>query len=227
MSKTTELVERLRELPRDTRKATVEIYDLCVEASYEIEALTDRCARYAEEIAVLQERVEALRGGGSGGNVMERLTAHSKQTSHENGICCTHFCGPECLGVGGNCAMNCKWEEAAWSRLAAYEDTDMTPEEVSTLVKDWSDLCTIVGECGGISRVRVLAEADRAGRLVVLPCEVGTATYYIHYPIAVYPDKSEPEIKRGIFTLCDLDRVGHSVFLTREEAEKALEAKTK
>lgn len=54
MSKTTELVERLRELPRDTRKATVEIYDLCIEASYKIEELTDRCARYAEEIAVLQ-----------------------------------------------------------------------------------------------------------------------------------------------------------------------------
>ena len=44
---------------------------------------------------------------------MERLTKHSKQTSHENGICCTHFCGPECLEVGGNCAMNCKWGEAA------------------------------------------------------------------------------------------------------------------
>lgn len=56
MSKTTELVERLRELPRDTRKATAEIYDLCIEASYEIEKLTDRCARYAEEIAVLQEK---------------------------------------------------------------------------------------------------------------------------------------------------------------------------
>lgn len=56
MSQTTELVERLRELPRDTRKATVEIYDLCIEASYEIEGLTDRCARYAEEIAVLQEK---------------------------------------------------------------------------------------------------------------------------------------------------------------------------
>ena len=25
---------------------------------------------------------------------MERLTEHSKQTSHEIGICCTHFCGP-------------------------------------------------------------------------------------------------------------------------------------
>lgn len=70
MSKTTELVERLRELPRDTRKATVEIYDLCIEASYEIEELTDRCARYAEEIAVLQEKkwVDA-HGGGPGGGV--------------------------------------------------------------------------------------------------------------------------------------------------------------
>ena len=55
------------------------------------------------------------------------------------------------------------------SRLAAYEDTGLTPVEVSTLVKDWNDLCTIVGECGGISRVRVLAEADKNGRVVVLP----------------------------------------------------------
>lgn len=69
MSKTTELVERLRELPRDTHKATLEIYDLCVEASYKIEELTDRCARYAEEIAVLQEKqkwVDAHGGGGAG-----------------------------------------------------------------------------------------------------------------------------------------------------------------
>ena len=67
---------------------------------------------------------------------MERLTAHSKQTSHENGICCTHFCGSECLGVGGNCAMNCKWEEAVWSRLAAHEYTDYTPEEIAKLQGD-------------------------------------------------------------------------------------------
>lgn len=63
MSKTTELVERLRELPRDTRKATVEIYDLCIEASYEIEELTDRCARYAEEIAVLQGKQKWVDAG--------------------------------------------------------------------------------------------------------------------------------------------------------------------
>lgn len=67
MSKTTELVERLRELPRDTRKATVEIYDLCIEASYEIEELTDRCARYAEEIAVLQGKQKWVDAGALAG----------------------------------------------------------------------------------------------------------------------------------------------------------------
>ena len=80
---------------------------------------------------------------------MDRLTTYSKETTHENGVCCTHFYGPECLRVGGNCAMNCKWEEAAWSRLADYEDTGLKPEEVSELIKDWSDLCTAVGSVGG------------------------------------------------------------------------------
>lgn len=61
--------------------------------------------------------------------------------------------------------------------LRAYEATRLTPEKVSTLVKDWSDLCTIVGECGGISRVRALAEADKDGRLVALPCKVGDVVY--------------------------------------------------
>ena len=62
-----------------------------------------------------------------------------------------------------------EWIAVLQDRLAAYEDTGLEPEEVSTLVKDWSDLCTIVGECGGISRVKELSEADKDGRVVVLP----------------------------------------------------------
>ena len=112
--------------------------------------------------------------------------------------------------------------EIYW-RLKDYEDTGLTPEEIDM---DHEAAETLRQLCRGcdLDRLEKLAEADKDGRCVVLPCKVGTATYYIHYPIAVYPDKSEPEIKRGIFTLCDLDRVGRSVFLTREEAEKALEA---
>lgn len=65
---------------------------------------------------------------------MDRLTTYSKETTHENGVCCTHFLGFECLGVGGNCAKNCKWEEAAWNRLAAYEDTGLTPGDIKELL---------------------------------------------------------------------------------------------
>ena len=120
-------------------------------------------------------------------------------------------------------------QRKVWERLAAYEDTRRTPEEVTALgnLFDYAleESKTLTEQLALLNRIRELAKADKDGRLVVLPCEVGTATYYIHYSTAFYPDKSEPEIKRGIFTLPDLDRFGHSVFLTREEAEKALEAK--
>lgn len=32
-----------------------------------------------------------------------------------------------------------------------------------------TDLCTVIGECGGTDRLRELAKADKDGRLVVLP----------------------------------------------------------
>ena len=56
-------------------------------------------------------------------------------------------------------------QRKVWERLKAYEDTGLTPEEVSALIKDWSDLRTTIGECGGIDRLRELAEADRDGRV--------------------------------------------------------------
>nr|DAL09396.1 MAG TPA_asm: hypothetical protein [Caudoviricetes sp.] len=132
---------------------------------------------------------------------------------------------------------------AAWSyaelrgRLMQYEDTGKTPVEVSTLVKDWNDLCAIVVECGGVSRVRALAEADKDGRLVVLPCKVGRRVFAL-----LDTDKhiSECEVKqigmgnkigfiglepigaRGREYGVALNGFGKTVFLTREEAEKAL-----
>lgn len=97
---------------------------------------------------------------------MERLTKHSKQTSHENGICCTHFYGTECLEVGGNCAMNCKWEEAAWSRLAAYEDTGLEPE-ICAEYKKFED--EIVASGKTFDHLIKLLQVEKEGRLTVLP----------------------------------------------------------
>lgn len=140
--------------------------------------------------------------------------------------------------------MNCKWEEAAWSRLAAYEDTGLEPDEVNALQKDWSDLCTVIGECGGIDRLRELAEADKAGRLVVLPCKVGDTVWITGSVRRLYSEKvrtffcGDPNYSRGMAdngvkmirtTGCDIPihEFGKTVFLTREEAEKALEAMKK
>lgn len=87
---------------------------------------------------------------------MERLTEkHYLGTDHY--MKCSGSCN-----VDMDC-IDCPSFDCLVERLAAYEDTGLTPEEVAALVKDWSDLCTIVGECGGISRVRVLAEATRTG----------------------------------------------------------------
>lgn len=156
---------------------------------------------------------------------MERLTKHSKQTSHENGICCTHFRGPECLEVGGNCAMNCKWEEAAWSRLALYEDKELEPEEITAMQHT-------LDEYHKVADPLLRAQAD--GRLVVLPCKVGDGlwTFCSHPVEQVYSftvtDISTLNGRTMLNTsrcgVIDARDVGKTVFLTREEAEAALEA---
>lgn len=71
---------------------------------------------------------------------MERLTKRGK-TRHENGVCCTHFNGPECRERLGWCIDDCPWEEAAWSKLAEYEDTGLEPQEVIELKARMEWLC--------------------------------------------------------------------------------------
>lgn len=183
---------------------------------------------------------------------MERLTKHSKQTSHENGICCTHFRGPECLEVGGNCAMNCKWEEAAWSRLAAYEDTGLEPEEINDLasVREISPeaeyainkhadniierLDKLLHQTDDDARLRELAEADKAGRLVVLPFTSGRTLLCkenIDSPrlmkdveLAIrYCSSCGIVFHMGYNVFCDLVKHGR-ITAVSEEAEKTLEA---
>lgn len=175
---------------------------------------------------------------------MERLTKHSKQTSHENGICCTHFRGPECLEVGGNCAMNCKWEEAAWSRLAAYEDTRLTPEEIDMDHEAAEQLRQLCQGCD-LDRLEELAEADRAGRLMVSSCKVGDTVWVtrnpwtgklLKKPLDAYVNGMKM-YSHGLYVNLlfdtrkingtrdyEINHIGKTVFLTHEEAEAALEA---
>lgn len=67
-----------------------------------------------------------------------------------------------------------RFKQGGVERLAAYEDTGLTPEEV--LPKDKADeialklmrLADLESLCS-YTRLRELAEADKGGRLVVLP----------------------------------------------------------
>ncbi len=153
-----------------------------------------------------------------------------------------HYLGADhYMKCSGNCnvdmdCIDCPSFDRLVERLAAYEDTGMTPEEVSALIKDWSDLCTTIGECGGIDRLRELAKADKDGRLVVLPCKVGDTVYFRTYDcngtvdLGIQPHKVTAIVGRAIVSGRYTDAVllpgqyGVSWFLTREEAEKALEA---
>ena len=122
-----------------------------------------------------------------------------------------------CTAVGGFCTAV---TAAHCPMLQKYLDTGLGPDEVTALQKDWSDLCTIVGECGGIDRLRELAEADKDGRVVVLPCKVGDTVYMISWRL-----NGRHEIEERVFSLTYFDpaKYGKAYFLSREEAEKALE----
>lgn len=130
--------------------------------------------------------------------------------------------------------MNCKWEEAAWSRLAAYEDTGLTPKEA----KRMSNILMDVGIDYNCSweyvknwlldaRLRELAEADKEGRIVVLPCKVGDTVYKVITIQAQKPVMLETQIKTlgqaaDVSQLIGKKNKVINIFLTREEAEAAL-----
>lgn len=162
---------------------------------------------------------------------MERLT-------FEGNFCDIAQCKEIPCPYNGKCS-----QRKVWERLKAYEDTGLESREVSAIVKEWSDLCTVIGECGGTDHLRELAEADKDGRVVVLPVKpvltpiISSMLYIIDdgdiYEDALYEAEvgmSESGKTNVIYTtLSDLmifeqAEIGKTVFLTREEAEEALEA---
>nr|DAJ87919.1 MAG TPA: hypothetical protein [Caudoviricetes sp.] len=157
---------------------------------------------------------------------MDRLTKYSKETTHENGVCCTHFGGMECFACNGDCSRGCTWEEAAWSRLAAYEDTGLTPEQcenAKVIIES-----AFSNDTSKAERILELLKADMDGRLVVLPCKVGDPVYLI---VTKRARNYTPEfrfVKKSRLTFLNMERIlqdfGKEAFLTHEEAEAALEA---
>ena len=101
-----------------------------------------------------------------------------------------------------------------YGRLKAYED--------------------IAELCGGFDRLRELAEADKDGRVVVLPCKVGDTVWRIirdgephitrdEVRDMYFADDMTPcvELVGGRVTFTE--KFGKTVFLSRAEAERALQ----
>lgn len=63
-------------------------------------------------------------------------------------------------------------------------------------------------------------DLEERGQLVVLPCKVGDTVYIIGGKYRA--GRFEWWINTGKFRLSDLEKIGKTVFLTREEAEAAL-----
>ena len=107
--------------------------------------------------------------------------------------------------------------------LRAYEDTGLEPE---TIIKAKDALEYAYGNA---NRIIELAEADKAGRVVVLPCKVGDTVYLIVTKRARVYMPEFRFIKKSKLTFLNMERIlqdfGKTVFLTREEAGKALKTK--
>ena len=95
---------------------------------------------------------------------MERLT-------FEGNFCDIAQCRELPCPYNGSCS-----QRKAWERLKAYENTGLTPERCAEFARADAEGRYIVmrdAEQEGVARLRELAEADKDGRLVVLPCKVG------------------------------------------------------
>ena len=119
-------------------------------------------------------------------------------------------------------------------RLAAYEDIGLTPEEIKAPFTD-DTMINLAAQALGVEadRLRELAEADKDGRVVLLPCKVGDTVWRIIRDGE--PHITRDEVRDMYFaddmTLCVelvggrvtfTEKFGKTVFLSREEAEKAL-----
>ena len=154
---------------------------------------------------------------------MERLT-------FEGNFCDIAQCSELPCKHGGNCT-----QKEVWERLKAYEDAGLSPQACAEAQEIEE---TLSGYDYSISRMVELMKADRDGRVVVLPCKVGDTVF------ARLDNKSkyvcECKVKQivlgdiGFVTFTPIEApereydvslrgFGKTVFLSREEAEKALQ----
>lgn len=144
---------------------------------------------------------------------MERLT-------FEGNFCGIAPCGYRICPSDGNCT-----QKEVWERLKAYEDAGLSPQACAE-AREIEE--TLSGYDYSISRMVELMKADVEGRVLILPCapdaiyweKVGGILAQSRFEgLHVYEDGTIKYAGYGM-EICAED-IGKTVFLTREEAEKA------
>lgn len=128
--------------------------------------------------------------------------------------------GPTSNGFGKDIFR--KMARDLYGRLKAYEDTGLTPEEIIKIGMETEAGCVrAIARMYGVdtNRLRELAAADRDGRCIILPCKEyetdGVRVYEHTVREVIYETAGGPAF--------DKNAIGKSIFLTRAEAERALQ----
>ena len=154
---------------------------------------------------------------------MERLT-------FEGNFCDIAQCRELPCKYDGSCT-----QKEVWKRLKAYEDAGLSPQACAE-AREIEE--TLSGCDYSISRMVELMKADKDGRVVVLPCKVGDTVFarlnnkskYVceckvkqivvgNIGFVTFAPIGDPEREYDV----SLRGFGKTVFLSREEAEKALQ----
>lgn len=144
---------------------------------------------------------------------MERLT-EKHYLAEDHYMKCSEDCN-----VDMDC-VDCPAFDKLIERLAAYEGTGLTPEEIKAPFTE-DAMINLAAQALGVepSRLRELAEADKAGRVIILPCKVyeidGVRVYEHTVREVIYETAGGPAF--------DKNAIGKSIFLTRAEAERAIQ----
>ena len=159
---------------------------------------------------------------------MERLT-EKHYLAEDHYMKCSEDCN-----VDMDC-VDCPAFDKLIERLAAYEATGLTPEEIKDPFTE-DTMINLEAQALGVepSRLREIAEADKDGRCVVLPCKVGDTVWRIvrdgephitrdEVRDMYFADDMTPcvELVGGRVTFTE--KFGKTVFLSRAEAERALQ----
>ena len=149
-----------------------------------------------------------------------------KRLTFDGNFCDISQCKELPCPYNGSCS-----QRKVWERPKAYEDTELDPEMCANY-KTFEDEAISKGV--PFKRIVALMEADRAGLLAVLPCKVGDTLFRV-FAGEILEHKVRNMRYLAILGRWDIDTtpfcsyvessIGKTIFLTREEAKAALEAK--